>query len=384
VEIEEAGDEPVMADALAQLARARMRSGLSESAVEAADRSLAIAERLNLEPIVAEAFINKSSGLGILGRRRESVVLARAALELAQRLGLKSLEMRVRNNLASALFDDEPAEAARTLEDALELSKQVGDRGMYFWLAGTLAASLHEEGRDWDAHEAIMREAFESATLRSDRARLLTLGTLFATSRGDGLEERPKRIREVVGDSSDPDELFQVVMTEAATALLTGDPDTAYSKGVEAADLLTQNPEVGLELAMRAAIWSGDLDRARTVSARVAVLAATGQLTEALRLEADAAVAALEGRRDDAVAGFTAAATRLRDLSQMFTAAVVSSDAAVLLPNDQRIRALAAAARPLLEELRARPYLEKLDQALGSEPAMVGDRSESRAETPTA
>ena len=83
-EAEEIGDEPILAEALAHLARARMRSGRADAAVELADRSLAIAERLNLEPIVAEAFINKSAGLGILGRRRESTVLARAALELAQ------------------------------------------------------------------------------------------------------------------------------------------------------------------------------------------------------------------------------------------------------------------------------------------------------------
>ena len=122
-EAEEVGDEPVLAEALAHLARARMRSGRPDAAVEMGDRSLAIAERLNLEPIVAEAFINKSAGLGILGRRRESTVLARAALELAQKLGLGSFEMRVRNNLASSLFDDAPAEATRMLAEALDLAK---------------------------------------------------------------------------------------------------------------------------------------------------------------------------------------------------------------------------------------------------------------------
>ncbi len=78
---------------------------------------------------------------------------------------------------------------------------------MYFWLAGTLAAALYEEGRDWDAHEVLMQEAFESATLRGDRARLLTLGTLYATARGEDLEERPKRVRELIGETTDPDEL---------------------------------------------------------------------------------------------------------------------------------------------------------------------------------
>ena len=384
MEAEEVGDEAILAEALAHLARARMRSGRPDAAVELGDRSLAIAERLNLEPIVAEAFINKSAGLGILGRRRESTVLARAALELAQKLGLGSFEMRVRNNLASSLFDDAPAEASRTLSEALELAKQIGDRAMYFWLAGTLAAALHEEGRDWDVHEVLMQEAFESANLRGDRARLLILGTLFATSRGEDLDQRPKRIREVIGETTDPDELFMIVMTEGHSALLTGHLDAAYPKALHAADLMPQNPEVGLEVAMRSAIWTGSLERAREVAARVAALAATGPLTEALRLQADGAVAALEGRRDDAAAGYVAAVGRLRELGQMFTAAVVSVDASVLLPEDPRIRALATEARPLLEELRARPYLEKLDEALESIPAPVAGRSESRAETPKA
>ena len=361
-----------------------MRSGNCEAAVELADRSLAIAERLNLEPIVAEAFINKSAGLGILGRRRESTVLARAALALAQNLGLRSFEMRVRNNLASSLFDDAPAEASRTLAEALDLAKEIGDRAMYFWLAGTLAAALYEEGRDWDAHEALMREAFDSATLRGDRARLLTLGTLYATARGEDLEERPKRIREVIGETTDPDELFVIVMSESASALLKGQVEAAYPMALHASELMPQNPEIGLEVAQRSAIWSGNLERAREVAARVAVLAATGPLTDAIRLQAVAAVAALEGRRDDAAAGYVAAVGRLRELGQMFTAAVVAVDASVLLPEDPRIRALAMEGRPLLEELRARPYLEKLDEALASVPAPATDRSESRAESPTA
>ena len=255
---------------------------------------------------------------------------------------------------------------------------------MYFWLAGTLAAALYEEGRDWDAHEIVMRDAFESATLRGDRARLLTLGTLYATARGEDLDERPKRVREVIGDTTDPDELFQIVMSDGGSALLTGQMDAAYTNGLQAADLLPQNPEIGLEVAQRSAIWSGNLERAREVAARVAVLAATGPLTDAIRLQAVAAVAALEGRRDDAAAGYVAAVGRLRELGQMFTAAVVAVDASVLLPEDPRIRALAMEARPLLEELRARPYLEKLDEALASVPAPATDRSESRAESPTA
>ena len=41
-------------------------------------------------------------------------------------------------------------------------------------------------------------------------------------------------------------------------------------------------------------------------------------------------------------------------------------------------------ARAIFEAVRARPYLEKLDEALASAPAPAPSRSESRAETPTA
>ena len=47
--------------------------------------------------------------------------------------------MRVRNNLASAISDDDPAGATRMLLEGVELARQIGDRGMFNWLAGTAA-----------------------------------------------------------------------------------------------------------------------------------------------------------------------------------------------------------------------------------------------------
>ena len=151
------------------LARTCARRSLMR-AVEVADRSLAIAERLNLDSVVAEAFVNKGSALNILGRRREAIALQAAALEMAQELPDRNFEMRVRNNLASAWSDDDPARATRLLLEAMDLARQVGDRGMYNWLAGTSAVGLYLEGRDWDAHAVIMQEALETATLRADQA----------------------------------------------------------------------------------------------------------------------------------------------------------------------------------------------------------------------
>jgi hypothetical protein len=80
----------------------------------------------------------------------------------------------------------------------------------------------------------------------------------------------------------------------------------------------------------------------------------------------------------------TDAITRLRSLGQMFAAATGAIDAAVVLPGDPKVRALAEEARPLLVELRARPYLDKLDEALAASPSVERASSvEARSEAPT-
>ena len=146
-EAEALGDEPVLALALANLARAHMRAAAGRRAVELADRALDIAELLNLEPIIAEAFVNKGAALSILGRRREAVAIQQAALDVVQRVGDRSLEMRIRNNLASSLSDDDPARATRMLIEIRALAREVGDRGMYNWIAGLAAVSSLSAGR---------------------------------------------------------------------------------------------------------------------------------------------------------------------------------------------------------------------------------------------
>jgi class 3 adenylate cyclase/predicted ATPase len=377
------GDEPVLAQTLATLSRAYMRVGAADSAVEAADRALAIAERLNLDAIVAEAFVNKGSALNILGRRREAVALQVSALDMAKALGDRNFEMRVRNNLASAISDDDPAGATRMLLEGVELARQIGDRGMFSWLAGTAAVGLYQEGREWDSYAAVTQEALDAATLRADRIRLRVLHGLHETARGERLDELRSELAALVGDSTDPDDLFALYMVTGTTALMVGDLETAYANASEAAELPTQSPEVGLGLALTAAIWSRNQERVHVTAAQIAEVPLTGAYGQAWRLHAAAAVAALEGRIPEALAGFRDARAGILALEQYFEAASRVVEAAVLLPAEPEVRTWASEARPLLEELRAKPYLDKLDEALASAPAPAPSRSESRAETPT-
>jgi hypothetical protein len=295
----------------------------------------------------------------------------------------RNFEMRARNNLGSSLVEDDPARATRMVLEAAQLARQVGDRGMYSWTIGTASAGLYLEGRDWDEHAALVREALEQATLTHDRARLRVLLSLYETARGENTDQLLADVAELVGDSTEPDDLFSLYMARASVALVNGDTETAFRNAMAVLDLGAQNPEIPMFTALQAAIWSRDLERTRQIAALRAAVP-SGTYGKAEITHANAAVAALEGRTSEAVAGFREVRAVLGRLEQRFDAAQRAVDAAVLLPDEPEIRAWADEVRPLLENLRARPYLAKLDEALASasSPAARTSRAATRAEPP--
>jgi hypothetical protein len=71
-----------------------------------------------------------------------------------------------------------------------------------------------------------------------------------------------------------------------------------------------------------------------------------------------------EGRPSDALAAFREAIELWREIGGSFVAAMVAVDAAIAYPDDPDVRAWTDAARPLLESLGARPFVELLQRAL--------------------
>jgi tetratricopeptide (TPR) repeat protein len=381
---EQLEDPAPLAATLANLARANMRLANTEAAIAAADRALAIAERLNLEPVIAEALVNKASALNIQGRRREASALHIAALELAQRGGDRTLELRIRNNYASAVGDDDPASAIRMMAEGAELARDIGDRGMYYWLTGMTAVSQMQEGVLWDEHLAKLKDAIEGATIRQDRLRLRIFIGLIETARGESMDEYLSDIEELSRDDTSKDDQFGRLMTVGYVAMRRHQYERAYRASMEAYDLQPQNPDVPLGQARAAAIRSLDHRLIREVAERTAELPSSGAMTELQRRTADAALAAIDGRTADAVATFQAVHAEYVRLGQRYVAAVIAIDAATLLPDQAPIRALAEAGRPLLEELRATADLEDLDIALAAAPAPASEAARAAgASAPT-
>jgi tetratricopeptide (TPR) repeat protein len=374
------GDRAVLAETLANLARAYMRTAANDRAVAMADRSLAIAEVDNLEPIVAEALVNKGSAFSALGRRREAVALLHCALALTQRLGLRQLEMRTRNNVASSMVDDDPASATRLILESVDVAAEIGDRGHYCWLLGTASFGLYFEGHDWDPQIARAREALAASTVVFERARLRAGIAMFETARGENLDGVVRDLGDIAGDDDSPEMHAFRLIAAADVAFVEGDFAHSYELFMESNDPPTQNPELSYLLAARAAMHARDADRLRTAQAALHAVPLTGPLTMSSKDHVRGMLLALEGQTREGLEIVARARETNVRLNQHFEAARIVLDAAVVMPSEPEVRAWAADARRLFEELRATPYVERLDALLAtaapaSSPASPSDVS---------
>jgi hypothetical protein len=98
------------------------------------------------------------------------------------------------------------------------------------------------------------------------------------------------------------------------------------------------------------------------------------------RARISAGIAALEGRRAEALAGFLDALRSYKDLGLGFEEAAATVDLALLLPGIERESSAASeaieAGRDTLGRLGARPYLDRLN---GAASGNVAERPERRS-----
>ena len=128
------------------------------------------------------------------------------------------------------------------------------------------------------------------------------------------------------------------------------------------------------DMALRCALWQRDPDLARAELALLSI--GRSPLVTALAREAEAAIAAMDGRTAEAVAAFRDAARRQEDLGNHFERAQCQLTMVTLLgPGVPEAVDAAENARALFTELRAAPFLRLLDQALergGGSAAPIG------------
>jgi class 3 adenylate cyclase/tetratricopeptide (TPR) repeat protein len=363
----------VRAELLSNLSRALMRTSRLRESIEAADRALDLAEHLGLERVIAETFNNKGSSLAYAGRRLEARALLQAAVDLARASGHVAAEIRALSNLAHGL--DDVRRSREMFRSAGDLANRVGNRGLSTWALenARIMAYLLAEGWD-DALAGDLADPGTEAPTEGalDEARRLWTSAMLLGTRGAPVDDLIDRIEALNARITDPTEPQTMLIMRAELALQRRDLATAHDLALQAVE-----PPLGgwaLSIAVRAALWKGDLPAARAAADRLDADIDTSAGTKAARLAARAGIAALEGDPEGAMAGFREAMSLCRATNAHLEYARLTIDLALLVgPGHAFVREAAAEARSIFERVQARPYLEQLDAALtGAE--SIGNR----------
>lgn len=161
--------------------------------------------------------------------------------------------------------------------------------------------------------------------------------------------------------------------------MIAGDFDQAIEAGLLAAKGSSLR-RIYLSQSMRPAIWSRNLGRMREIADLLDAAADNGRDAQASRIASRAAIAALEGRTDEAVGGYRQALVTFRSMDADLLVAGHDIDLVTVIGPDHSAAVEAAAeARPILERIQARAYLAQLDAALAGSPTRTSPVPESAA-----
>ncbi|HEY7937294.1 MAG TPA: adenylate/guanylate cyclase domain-containing protein [Candidatus Limnocylindrales bacterium] len=378
----ESGMDEARAEVYSNLSRVLMRLSESAPSVAAADVALAIAERLKLDRIVAETLNNKGSALIRIGRRREGVALNRAAVEIARAGGHVAAEIRALANTAVNM--DDLLASREVNRQAFDLAMRVGNVNLARWSRESARFAGFLLAEDWDGllaeSWADVDASMGGGASLSDEARWLSTTIEVRLHRGLPAAALIERLGEIAGEVSDPSVSADVMAIQASTALVAGDYAQAALLELEAASLGSQISFIYLSFAARAFLLARDVEGARSAADRHLQTSVGNHIDEAQDAGLRAGIAALEGRIDDAVAGYRDANAQLEAIHFDWLTALLGFEFVSLVGIDHpATREAADRSRAIFERVGARPWLEKLDalEASSRRPALARVREAS-------
>jgi len=214
---------------------------------------------------------------------------------------------------------------------------------------------------DWDWLLATLAEVDTVLTERGARRWLRYATDEVEVLRGVDIGARPEERVAIAIQSEDPQELVNGMQMASERDLLNGAvaAAVAWARRIrdEANWFSDAWPMVG-----RAAVHAGDVELARHALGWMSQRKSAGAVGMGA-LALGAGIAALEGRRSEAITHYREALDRFRDLGLPYDVALVAFDMAAVLPADEpAVVAAVAEARAILTGLGARPLLARLDE----------------------
>ncbi len=355
---------------LAQLSRALFFNDDQRRAIEIADRALEAGERLDLAPIVSDVLITRGSALCHLGRAYEGLGAIRAGIELADERGLVSTALRGRLNLGVLATD--PRTSFEAAEAALEIARRFGLRGFIRTLVVNAAGAALEIG-EWD------RAIGEVTAARDDSSEELARNHLswglftFTAWRGGDVSPELDRLATWAESFDESGAREAILDLRAQVDFRSGDFRAACDEWMDFAPSDPLNAPGALLYAGLAALLAADRERAAAVLTALEVTPGRSRMLVLDRRLLQLGLAALDGRRSDAVREGRAVLADYGDLGLVWRQALVALLLTTLVgAAETEVREMAETARGTFSRLGARPFLDLLDAALAQPPDPTG------------
>jgi class 3 adenylate cyclase/predicted ATPase len=357
-------DEDVAARLCAKLAQALRGTGAMEAAIALAERALTIAERLHLTDVMIEALDAKGGAYFNLGRHREATILGRGTLELADEIGSLRYRSWALMAIGIGTLEEDPAGAVRALLESAETARRAGDRTGEMLALTNAAEGAIELGRWDEAEEALHRLEGRELGAENELAREFS-EILLQAHRGDVAAAR-RRLDAMAPRIEAAEQLAMHTWfgrVSALVHLLGVDPAPAFEAAIEAVELEPSgiNAHYCAREAAHAAVWLRDPDGLHRAIEAMAPL--RGRWFDAVRRTAEAGLAALGGRREDALAGYERALSEWRALGTPLDQAFCAADMAHVLPDEELTTEALAESTAFLTEIGAVSLLERIESA---------------------
>jgi class 3 adenylate cyclase/tetratricopeptide (TPR) repeat protein len=359
-EYQDLGETPEYVRLAAELARSYLLLGRPEDAVRVVDDILPTAERLELIHETLELLATRGPALVSMGRLREAIVTLVGAVAASSSYGLPDVELRARVNLSYAAAGDDPRLAYRVAREGLDLIQHLGMRGPGQYMLGN-AAELAIRVGDWDW---ALPEVEEAAASGTDLPAMLRRAEILGL-RGVDVEDDLEALADSVANMTEVQAPASVDEVRALVALVRGDWQSALDFAQRSYEHNIAPDATAAQTAMRAASWLADEEGVRD-TLRV-LEGQPGRVTASIRREAEAALAALDGRPSEAMAGFVDAMRRWGELGLDFEAAVCALNLVTMLgPGTPEARAAGENAAGVFDRLESRPLHKLLADAMAA------------------
>jgi tetratricopeptide (TPR) repeat protein len=371
-------NEPALAEVKVMLARSLHSNNDNRRALELVDAALETAELSDDVAVIARGMLVKSNVLIALGRRREGVGLTRTLRDVAAENGLTDLLLRASGNLSGHLSEIDLAESLALNKEVGALARRAGHRDMWLNNVGNAGYVGYLAG-EWDFGLSEIDAALADEVEPRDALHLINNSAIIRVARGESIDEDIVTLEKMGKEMSGALWRLFVADPDANAGMATGDLGRA-KKGF--ATVAESDPSQAPEFyyrAARPALWARDVAEARRLAGLMAGTGGYGPLVAARKATLAAGLAALDGRSAEAMNLYREALKGWRGTGAVWDEALTGIDMAELLDsNDPEVAEAVASTRVILERLRAKPYLERLEAAVARDGVAAPSKTRAR------